>query len=112
MKRERAHIEMVFPQVDALLEGLLVARLLVQRARVPAHALRDGTVDGRTETLGFLVCEEIGNNDKAVALEGGNVVRRNGVHVTDASALTPVHSRTEHGLRTPFPVLEGSGPRF
>src|SRR5690606_18939951 len=64
---ERPHVRAVLPEVHALLEALLVERLLGERAPVVRHAARDARVDGRAVALELLVLEHALDDDEAVA---------------------------------------------
>jgi hypothetical protein len=72
MKGEVANLRVVFPQVDALEERLLVARALGEWAGVARHPLADGRIDEGCEAIDFVRIEEIGHHHESVSLEYPN----------------------------------------
>ena len=69
MERERADVGAVLPQVLALREALLVARLLGQCAGVVPAAPGDGLVDRRPEAHHLVGAQEIRHHHEPVAPE-------------------------------------------
>ena len=69
VERERADVGAVLPEVLALREALLVARLLGQRAGVVPAAPGDGLVDRRPEAGQLVGAQQIGHHHEAVAPE-------------------------------------------
>src|SRR5262249_4839549 len=67
---EPAHARVVLPEIDALLEGLLVAALLGERTAIPRRARRHGSVHRGTQTIELVERQQAGHDDVSIALEG------------------------------------------
>src|SRR5215469_8869547 len=89
MKRQRQHVGVVFPQIDALGEGLFVEGLLCQLATIITAAIAYRAINRGTKFLQLVFTEQVRHHHESVAAEVLDQDRTNNLFLDHP--ICPVH---------------------